>query len=94
MLQKFVVTATIAALLMGSAFAQSPGPSQSSSLGIPLKPAKPLTQEEIERRKANDRAYDAALQKIPDKKPPADPWGNVRPSSPAAAKNKQENKAN
>ena len=79
MFQKFVVTAAIAALLLGSASAQSPGPSQSSPLGIPLKSAKPLTQEEIERRKANDRAYDAALQKIPDKKPPADPWGKRSP---------------
>jgi hypothetical protein len=95
MLRKFVVTAAIAALSMGSASAQAPaGPSKSSAVGIPLKSDKPLTQEEIERRKANDRAYDAALQKIPDKKPPADPWGNVRPSSPAAAKNKQDNKAN
>jgi hypothetical protein len=87
MLQKFVVTAAIAALLMGSASAQSSGPSQSSSLGIPFKSA-PSTQEETETRKANDRAYDAALQKIPDKKPPTDPWGHVRPSSPPAAKNK------
>ena len=66
----------------------------SRTLGIPLKTTKSLTQEEIERRKANDRAYDAALHKIPDKKSAVDPWGNIRPAAPVAAKHKPENKAN
>jgi hypothetical protein len=34
------------------------------------------------------------LHKIPDKKATVDPWGNIRPTAPAAAKNKPENKAN
>ncbi len=34
--------------------------------------------------------HNAAIQKIPDKKSSVDPWGNVRPSSPSASKNKQQ----
>ena len=97
MLLKFIVAAAIVAFFMGAASAQSPGSSGSSppTLGVPFsKSQTPLTQEEIDRRRTNDRAYDAALQKIPDKKPPVDPWGNGRPSSPAVSKNTQENKAN
>jgi hypothetical protein len=37
--------------------------------------------------KANDKAYNAALRNLPDKQ--FDPWGGVRPTSPATAKNKQ-----
>jgi len=85
---QFVLAAAAAALCIVSASAQSPGggqPSQ-SSLGIPLKVDKPLTEEEIERRKAADRAYEAAMHKIPDKKPSADPWGDVRAPSPVKKK--------
>jgi len=53
-------------------------------------PDKPLTQEEIEKQKAADRAYEAAVNKIPDKKSSADPWGNIRQPSPTASKNKAQ----
>jgi len=92
MLRKFVVwkiglAAAAAALCTVSASAQSSGGGQSTSVGIPFKGAdRPLTEEEIERRKANDRAYEAAVQKIPDKKTSADPWGEIRPTSPAKKK--------
>jgi hypothetical protein len=80
----------ISTALTAPALAQSPGSSSSSqsSLGIPLKADAPLTQEEIEKRKANDRAYQAAIQKIPDKKA-SDPWGTIRPTAPTW-KNKQQ----
>jgi hypothetical protein len=95
MLRKFIQGGAILALFAGPSFAQVPQAPQGaqpnqSSLGIPLSTEKALTQEEIDRRKANDRAYDAAMRKIPDKKPPADPWGSIRPGSPTAAKNKQQ----
>jgi hypothetical protein len=74
----------IIALLTGPASAQD------SHLSIPVNPGKPPpTQEEIEKQKAADRAYNTAIQKIPDKKSSIDPWGSVRPSSPSASKNKQ-----
>lgn len=89
MLPKLFPAAAILALMSGPAFAQPASQSSpSSNIGIPLNPERPLTQEEIEKRQAADRAYNAAIQKIPDKKPSGDPWGNIRPSSPTA-KNKQ-----
>jgi len=47
-----------------------------------------LTKEEQERAAA-DRAYREASKTTPVPKAPADPWGGVRPSPPAAGKNKQ-----
>jgi hypothetical protein len=95
MLRKLIQAGAIIALLTGPCFAQSPQVPQSgqpsqSNIGIPLSADKTLTPEEIERRKATDRAYNAAMQKIPDKKPPADPWGSIRPNSPTASKTKQQ----
>lgn len=83
MLRKFIPAGALVALFAAPAAAQS-------SLGIPLNPQTPPTQEQIEKQKAADREYNAAMQKIPDKKAPADPWGNIRPNSPAASKNKQQ----
>ncbi len=40
-----------------------------------------LTSEEIEKNKAIDEAYKSTIKKIPDQKPNADPWGNVRGSN-------------
>ena len=85
MLRKLMLTGATAALLagIGPASAQIP-------MGLHLgRDGPPPTQEEIDRQKALDKAYNAATQKIPDKKPAAsDPWGNVRPDS-SASKNKQ-----
>ena len=89
MLRNLLSAAVIVALMLGPALAQ-PAPSSGSQLGIPLNAERPLTPEEIEKRKAADRAYNAAMQKIPDKKPSSDPWGNVRPSSSTTAKNRQQ----
>ena len=85
MQRKLIQAWVIVTVLTGPAFAQN------SSLSVPVNPGKPPpTQEEIEKQKAADRAYNAAMQKIPDKKSSVDPWGNVRPSSPSASKNKQQ----
>jgi hypothetical protein len=75
--------AAVVMLLASPAFAQIP----------PLnflqdnKPAK--TQEEKDAEAARDKAYRDSLKKIPDAKPSADPWGNVRsndtPKAPAKA---------
>ena len=95
MLRNLVRAGAIVALFAGPAAAQigqtSPGSSTpgSSGLGIPLNGVeKPKTPEEIEKQKAADRAYEAAMKKIPDKPASSDPWGDVRP--PATAKNKQQ----
>ncbi len=80
--------AFVTAFVTAPALAQAPP--QSTSLGVPLKSEKPLTQEDIDKQKAADRAYEAAINKIPDKKPASDPWGDIRQPSPTASKNKAQ----
>jgi hypothetical protein len=89
MWRKLLAAGAIAALFTAPVFAQQLAPQSNSTIGIPLNRQLPPTAEEIERRKAADQEYNAAIQKIPDKKPSADPWGNIRPGS-SSAKNKQQ----
>jgi hypothetical protein len=74
--------AAVAMLLASPAFAQLPNLNL-----LQDKPGK--TQEEKEADAAREKAYQDSLKKIPDAKPPADPWGNVRstdaPKAPAKA---------
>jgi hypothetical protein len=88
MLRRLLPAGVIVALMAGPAFSQ-PAPSSGSTIGIPLNPEKQATPDDIERQKAAERAYNAAIQKIPDKKPSADPWGTIRPNSSTTAKSKQ-----
>jgi hypothetical protein len=74
--------AAVLMLLASPAFAQLP---QMNLLQD--KPGK--TQEEKDADAAREKAYQDTLKKIPDGKPPTDPWGNVRttdaPKAPAKA---------
>jgi hypothetical protein len=95
--RKLVYASAIVLLITGTARAQSiPGAqsnseTQSSPMSMPFKPkAPPPTQEQIERQKAADKAYDAAMHKIPDKKSSADPWSGLRPASSTTTKSKQQ----
>ena len=47
-------------------------------LNMPMGDEKQLTDEEKEKKAERERAYKNAIGKIPDQKPSADPWGNVR----------------
>jgi hypothetical protein len=91
MLWKLVYASAIVLLIASIADAQSNTGAQSNSdaqspLSMPFKPkASPPTQEQIERQRATDKAYEAAIHKLPDKKSSPDPWGDVRP-----AKGKQQ----
>ena len=89
MLRRLMLVSAIAVLSAGPAAAQmeSPG-TQGSGIGIPVNQQRPPSAEEIEKQKATDKAYDAAIHKIPDKKASTDPWGAIRPTAPAA-KSKQ-----
>jgi hypothetical protein len=73
---------TIIVALPGIAFAQQLMP------GLSLHPDKPpLTPEEREKQKAIDDAYKSAINKLPDKKKPADdPWGNIRSTTTTSPK--------
>jgi hypothetical protein len=77
-LGKIVHVGAIIALLTGAASAQMPMP------GINLSPDRQMTPEEKEKQKAIENAYKSAIEKIPDKKPPADPWGAVRSTTPSS----------
>jgi hypothetical protein len=57
------------------------------STGMPLESDRQLTAEEIQKRKEIDEAYKSTLNKLPDKKKAADPWGDMR--SPALNSSKQ-----
>jgi len=72
------------ALMPATALAQLP-------MGMHLGGDKaPPSAEELERRKALDKAYKSATEKIPEKKPANDPWGNIR-SAPGASANAKDN---
>ena len=77
-------------ILAGALFALAAGPAAAQVALSPFNaPQKRLTPEEIEKKKAADAAYKAAMDKIPEKKAANDPWGSVReaPSgTPTAAK--------
>ena len=83
MLRKLIQAGAVLALFSSPACAQT-------SLGVPIHPKRLLTPEEIEQQKAADQAYDAAMRKIPDKRPSADPWGTIRPNSAPGSKNMQQ----
>jgi hypothetical protein len=61
----------LAALLSGPAFAQAP------HINL-LTDGPGKTQEEIEKQKADEKAYKDTLRKIPDAATSNDPWGGVR----------------
>jgi hypothetical protein len=90
MLRKLIQAAVLVALWTGPAAAQVNPGSQGGNLSIPLNQKRPPTAEEIEKQKARDRDYDAAMKKIPDKKSSGDPWGDIRPNKSTTAKNKQQ----
>ena len=82
MLRKAAAGATLLLLLTtGVVSAQVRGIS-------PRSDRPPSPKEQREKEKAIDRDYQSTLKRIPDagKK---DPWGDIRPPPPAAAKNKQ-----
>ena len=72
-----VAAGVIVMSLTADAFAQLSMPA------LPLDSDRRLTKEEQEKRKEVDDAYKSAISKVPDKKkPPADPWGDVRSPAP------------
>jgi hypothetical protein len=84
MLRKAIHATLIVILTMGTASAQS---------DIPRLPGytDPLrTNQEKKNDREIDRAYKSTIKALSDtEKKKSDPWGDVRPVPPAAAKNKQ-----
>jgi hypothetical protein len=93
MLRKLIQASTILILLTGDAFSQPGGSSGNtgSSMPMTLTPSdRRRTPEELQRDREIEAQYNRTVnEKIPDKKAPADPWGNIR-SAPASSASKQQ----
>jgi hypothetical protein len=74
MVRKAILAGAMLALGMGI----GPAVAQVALSPFNAPSKRPMTLEEIEKKKAADAAYKAAMEKIPEKKGAADPWGNVR----------------
>jgi hypothetical protein len=84
MLRKTIGATFILLLTTGAVCAQM-------SPELHLKNDKPSrTKEQKEYDKSVDQFYQSKLKDIPDQKKKLDPWGDIRPAPPAAAKNKQQ----
>jgi hypothetical protein len=82
-LRKTIYATLIVILTMGSAFAQA------DLKDIQGGENSVRDQQEKKNDRAIDRDYQSTMQRIPDKgKKESDPWGDVRPTPPAATKNK------
>ncbi len=84
MLHKAIVATSILLLMTVAVSAQM-------SPELHFKPGdKPSrTKEQKEYDKELDRTYQSTIKKIPDQKK-SDPWADIRPAPPTAAKNKQQ----
>jgi hypothetical protein len=93
MLRKLIPASVILILLTGDAFSQPGGSSGNtgSSMPMTLTPGeRRRTPEELQRDREIEAQYNRTVnEKIPDKKAPADPWGNIR-SGPASSASKQQ----
>ena len=78
-LRKFIQALALIVVTTGSVYAQiAPLPDNNT----------PPTKEEQE-KKAADAAYRSSLKSIPATENTADPWADLRPGTPTAAKKKQ-----
>lgn len=68
-----VIAAAMLALTAASAQAQSRGRGQANESG----------QKTDNKPKVDEKAYKAALDRIPEPKEKYDPWGGARPTEPA-----------
>jgi uncharacterized protein YecT (DUF1311 family) len=87
MLHKAIVATSVLLLMTGAASAQMPpvGAHVNEDTGKPQR-----TKEQKEYDKSLDRAYQSTIKKIPEAEKKSDPWGDIRPTPSAAAKNKQQ----
>jgi len=84
MLRISIYATLIIVLTIGAASAQT------DKLGVPGYSNAARTDAEKKNDRDTDRAYQSTVKgvSVPEKKK-LDPWGDVRPAPPAAAKNKQ-----
>ena len=87
MLRKTTYATLIVITTMGAASAQTDAPPsiQGVSGYSPMR-----TQQERNKDREIDRAYQSTIKGRPDAEKKADPWGDVRADPSAAAKNKRQ----
>jgi hypothetical protein len=79
-----IYTTLIVILMVGAASAQT------DKQGLPGYSSAARTDAEKKNDRETDRAYQSTIKGGPDaEKNKSDPWADVRPAPPAAAKNKQ-----
>jgi hypothetical protein len=84
MLRITIYATLIVILTMGAASAQP------NNQGLPWYTNSLRTDSEKKNDRETDRAYQSTIKGRPDaEKKNSDPWADVRPAPPAAAKNKQ-----
>jgi len=84
MLRKAIRATLIVILMMGAASAQT------DKRGVPGYTDPLRTDLEKKNDREIDRAYQSTVKTLSDtEKKKSDPWGDIRPTPPAAAKNKQ-----
>jgi hypothetical protein len=84
MLRTTIYTTLIVILMLGAASAQT------DKQGLPGYTNSVRTELEKKNDREIDRAYQSTIKGRPDaEKKKSDPWADVRPAPPAAAKNKQ-----
>ena len=85
MLRITIYTMLIVILTTGTAFAQTDKP-----MGLPGYSNADRTDQEKKNDREIDRAYQSTVKGTSDaEKKKSDPWADIRPAPPAAAKNKQ-----
>ena len=84
MLRKTIYATLIVILMMGAASAQQ---------GTQIQGMPGYSSDRSDAEKKNDkdidRAYQSTIKGRPDAEKKSDPWADVRPAPPAAAKDKQ-----
>jgi hypothetical protein len=83
MLRITIYTTLIVILMVGAASAQT------DKQGLPGYSNAARTDAEKKNDRETDRAYQSTIKGRPDAEKKFDPWADVRPAPPAAAKNKQ-----
>ena len=84
MLRKTIYAMPIVILMLGAASAQT------DKQGMPGYSNAVRTDQEKKNDREIDRAYQSTVKTLSDtEKKKSDPWADVRPTPPAAAKNKQ-----
>jgi hypothetical protein len=77
-MKTFTIAVAMLALIAAPAYAQVGGKGGGGSATDESK-----SRSDARQKKADEKAYNAALQKIPDSKEKYDPWGVARPAEPA-----------